>query len=87
VRESSLSINEFDEAGIAIYPNPTSDRITIKSENNQINSILISDIGGKIIYSHDKIESISTDIDLSSFSNGIYFVTLNKSTTKKIIKI
>jgi hypothetical protein len=86
VRESTLSINEFDQAGITIYPNPTSDRITINSENNQINSIMISDIGGKIIYSNDQIESISTDIDLSSFSDGMYFVTLNNSITNKIIK-
>jgi len=86
VRESTLSINDFDKTGIAIYPNPTSERITISSENGQIDTIMITDIGGKLIYTNYQIESNSTVIDMSSFSDGMYFVRLNNTLTKKIIK-
>ena len=86
VRESILSGNDFDKTEMVIYPNPTSEKITIRSEKGQIENIMITDIGGKLIYSEEQIKSSSSIIDLTPFSEGMYLLTINNTLTKKIIK-
>ena len=62
---------------ISIFPNPANDKI-ILSINNQFNInsssyISISDLSGKII-SQSIIHSEQTEIDISDYADGIYFV-------------
>ena len=65
VKESGLSVDEFDGKGFAVYPNPTSGYISIRLNNDQIESIRITDIGGKLMYSNDRVGSDSKEIDIS----------------------
>ena len=82
-----LSVSEADFAeGLVIYPNPASDVIQVKSSTEAIHSISITDILGKTIYSEANIDTQLKSIDVSGFSEGLYFVTLNNQVTKKIIK-
>jgi hypothetical protein len=82
-----LATNDYNlESGLAIFPNPASNVITIASKNVDLSSVVIMDILGKQIYAADFINSESTSIDISAFSKGMYFVKINNSTTKKIIK-
>ena len=46
----------------------------------------MTDMLGKIIFSETYNETQNVEIDVSSFAKGIYFVTVNNSVTKKIIK-
>jgi hypothetical protein len=67
---------------IQIYPNPTSDFITIKTDH-KIDSYTIYDVTGKKI-----MQTAENTIDLRSFTNGIYLLTFEfegKTQTKKII--
>jgi polyhydroxybutyrate depolymerase len=67
----------------SIYPNPSSDRITINSKETGLIQLL--DVNGKMI-----LETRSKEIDVASFSKGIYFVviTTDKSRgVKKFVKI
>ena len=83
---NSTNIENTDN-NISIYPNPTSNFIEITAEN--ICSIKIIDISGKIIYSFETTDN-STTIDLSKFEKGIYFVKIstdNSTYSKKIIKL
>ena len=82
----STNINNI-ENNISIYPNPTTNFITINAEN--ITSVKIINITGKIISSYEVTDN-STTIDLSNIEKGIYFVkinTENSTYTKKIIKL
>jgi murein DD-endopeptidase MepM/ murein hydrolase activator NlpD len=82
-----LNTNDFMVENIDLYPNPTNDYLTISnSDNVAIYSIVISDISGKILFSE---KNNFDKIDLSSYSNGIYFVNFTTESgefTKKIIK-
>lgn len=75
------NINEW----IKIFPNPSSDKITISS-SIEINYIEVFDAMGKLII----YQSNNVDINLSQFSFGIYFLNVfaenNKFFTGKIIK-
>ncbi|MEZ4778267.1 MAG: choice-of-anchor B family protein [Flavobacteriaceae bacterium] len=77
--------SEFSK-GITIYPNPSKDDLSIVSKNEPITSVSIFDITGKNLLQVENLNSKQTTFDISYFSEGIYFVQLNKEVTKKIIK-
>ncbi len=85
--EEELGYADFKfEKGISIFPNPSSNIITIISKFEPITSIEIFDISGKRIYLENELISGSFNIDISNFYQGIYFVSINYQVTKKIIK-
>ncbi len=69
------------------YPNPTKDIINISS-NFSIKSIQLIDLQGRVLVS--KItDTTQATLDVSDYSNGIYFLKVNSvngEQTKKIIK-
>ncbi|MCB0458125.1 MAG: T9SS type A sorting domain-containing protein, partial [Flavobacteriaceae bacterium] len=77
--------SEFSK-GITIYPNPSKGDLSIVSKNESITSVSIFDITGKRLLQAENLNSKQTTFDISSFSEGIYFVQLNNEVTQKIIK-
>ena len=78
----ALSVEDLISDDFNIYPNPTSDFITIKTDH-KIDSYTIYDVTGKKI-----MQTAENTIDLRSFTNGIYLLTFEfegKTQTKKII--
>ena len=74
---------------ISEFPNPVQNNLTIIITNNFEPSIRISDITGKIYHSKDRIKT-ETQIDMSTYPSGFYFITYqieNKILTKKIVKM
>lgn len=83
-----VNVNDFvRNEQIKIFPNPTNDFIKINFSNSKIITIEISDINGQLLFIK---KMISSDIiDLSNYSNGIYFLKIisdNFTTTNKILK-
>ena len=81
----NLSLSQFSDDDFKVYPNPTTDQIYIKSKINDL-SFKVFDMSGKQI-----LQTESKSIDLSVFSNGIYFLKVsnlenNQFITKKVIK-
>jgi len=74
---------------IVIYPNPTSEIITIEYHQfTGIEKVLLFDITGKPLLDC-KLSGITSNIDVSSFLSGIYFIkviTQNSVFVKKFIK-
>lgn len=77
--------NQSLEDVIKIYPNPTSDKLFIDLENNNILDLSISDVLGNNI----QIKLENGSIDLSDFKPGMYILNVltkgNARLTKKII--
>ncbi|TDI73009.1 MAG: choice-of-anchor B family protein [Bacteroidetes bacterium] len=87
VRSSLLNNNDFSAVNtFVVYPNPASDELTIKSNGDVISSISIVDVVGKVLFAESDLNSEIKNIDISSFSAGIYFVNINNNLTKKVIK-
>ena len=84
----SLSTENFEaENVIYIYPNPVDNWLKIKSEIS-INKINIFDINGKLIKAI-KDNSDIQQVNVASFSKGLYFIEIineNKKSIKKFIK-
>ncbi|MFT5249453.1 MAG: hypothetical protein ACI93P_001179, partial [bacterium] len=82
-----LGSNDYNfNEGLTIYPNPSSNLITINSNSELLTEVIIYDISGKQIYNTSNINSDLKTIDISNFSNGIYFVLVNNQVAKKLIK-
>ena len=87
VKESGILNNtEFASTDFIIVPNPAQDQITVTSVNTELTEIIITDVMGKIMYSEESDKVDSSTINLSGFSEGMYFVRINNNTTKKILK-
>ncbi len=87
VKAPELEVNDFTVAGaFKMFPNPTSGFLTISSEGTTIDSVSVTDILGKIIYSEKSNSGRNKVIDMSNFASGMYFIRINKGTSNKIIK-
>ena len=80
---SSLSISDEELMSLSIYPNPTSDIISIKGVEN-IKSIKVYSILGAL----EKEVFNTNQIDVSELSSGVHFIKVNNGSvfSKKFIK-
>ncbi len=79
--------SDIDELSndLLIYPNPASDKIYIET-NKFISSIQLFDVQGRVLqnFTRQKVEKM--EIDLSSYSAGIYFLAIDGEVHKVIIE-
>ncbi|MFO0448540.1 MAG: choice-of-anchor D domain-containing protein [Pseudomonadota bacterium] len=77
---TAVGINEITFAkGIAIYPNPANDQITISTAaplNNA--SVSILDLTGRLIFKKNNLEGKTQVINISALDAGIYFIEINQ---------
>lgn len=83
--EDNLSVTDVQLNDIAIYPNPTNDLITINTTLEDY-SINLYSIQGQLIYEDVKLSGTKT-IGLSSFSKGVYLMTIHSENAQKTFKI
>jgi len=81
----SLGVEESEYNNLTVYPNPVKDILQI-SNTSMITTIEISSILGKQILSKS-VDALATKIDLSEFSNGVYFLKIMSDNGEKIVKI
>ena len=78
---------DFEESLISIYPNPTSNFLTIQNQNGlDIESVVLYDtLGRKVMENTESTEAI----DISNLTTGIYFIHIATDSgivTKNVIK-
>jgi hypothetical protein len=87
--EDSLGVNdhELSENNISLFPNPATDKFTIKNNTNiNLVSVVIVDIKGSIIQKIDLSNQTSDKtIEIQNYASGVYFVRIN-SETNSIVK-
>ena len=88
ITSDNAGITENNQPTLSVYPNPAKGSISIKTGTAGLD-VRIVDMLGTVVYS-GKLENATDKIDVSNYTDGIYFVTIgngNKSTmiTKKII--
>ena len=87
VKASSLGINDSElSESFSIHPNPASTEINLSTRNQIIDSVVVSDVMGKILVNYTDVNSESLKVDISAYSKGLYFIKINNSVLKKIIK-
>ena len=85
--ETTLTLGSLESyLKIRFYPNPIQTSLTIESSEYLIKSLKVSSLLGQVFFNKETINQTKTEIDFSSFSKGIYFVTINNSEVVKVIK-
>jgi hypothetical protein len=80
--ECKIIINEIEnEKAITVYPNPSSDKITVSFSSNEKGMLQVLNALGQLIYSKE-INSSMEEIDVSQFTNGIYLIITTSATQK-----
>ena len=69
-----VSIDEYPNADIKIYPNPAKDNIKIEAE--QITSLSIINMTGQVVLKQD-VCSDEVTLDLSTFESGMYLLRVD----------
>lgn len=84
-----LSTNSFEsDSKFNVYPNPTSNSITLELLTDEFSTLEAYDVSGKFLFSQVLTDKINT-IDIDKLSSGIYFFKVNSTkgtSTNKIIK-
>ena len=76
------------ETALTIFPNPFEDQITINYNAQELVSVTIFDMAGKLIYKNNlSFISQNNTIDVSFFSSGIYLVRLQSKLNTSYTKI
>lgn len=84
-----LSINSFEASNFSVYPNPANSKVTISTNLSEDMSLNIFDITGKLIKTNTALFQNQMDLDITSFSSGVYFIHItsgNKKYVHKLIK-
>lgn len=90
--EAPVSIDEIENDFIStIYPNPTKDQLTIKSEGVNLEKISIINLQGSVVYeTKNTIRAKEVQLDISHLNAGMYYVILKNEkgqVTKSIQKL
>lgn len=82
-----VGIKESAESVFALYPNPAQNTLTLTLKKQELVSISFTDIIGNEVLTQSNY-SLTNDINISSLTNGIYFVKVqqgNNVFTQKLI--
>jgi hypothetical protein len=80
-----LSTSNFALHNFKSYPNPVKNLVTI-SNNTIIDEVKFIYIKGNSLLTK-QINGLNSEIDLSSYSKGIYFLRIKSRRTEKTIKL
>ena len=89
ITTSGASLLENDLSAITIYPNPSSDilNIDLSAANEEIQSIFLVDITGKLIQTIDVHENALLKLYLSSFASGLYYIKISSATNTVVRQV
>lgn len=77
----TLSVSEFDNRQVIIYPNPTNSKINLSLKfSEELNYELFSSLGKRLIIG--TIKTDNEEIDLSNLSPNIYYLKLGNQVFK-----
>lgn len=80
---------EIPEMSYKLYPNPTQSVFNIENSELNIQSVELYDISGRYLKSIEDCNNATISIDLSPYTNGIYFAKIKSSKgirTEKVVK-
>lgn len=86
LRESSLSVNEFEKTEIAVFPNPVLNNLTINSKID-ISAVTIYNSTGKLVHENLSFKNENNQIDMSEFQSGLYFLKVSNGDSSQTLKV
>lgn len=83
---NTASVAENTIAGLKVYPNPASDKITVSLEGNKEASATIYTVSGSLLYETSLFQS-QAEISVQNWEKGIYFVHVTSEGSTSVTRI
>lgn len=83
-----LSVDQFEDSSISVFPNPASEHLSIISNEGQINRLRLHNMLGQEVYTSNGRKSSEYQVVLNQFAKGVYLLTIETDTqtlTKRIV--
>ena len=80
--DPNVGIAPVEDAQVAIYPNPATDKVSIHADN--IVRVEVLDVTGRIVAT-----TTQNEVNISNLDNGVYMfrvITANGTTLQKVVK-
>jgi hypothetical protein len=82
-----VGINEFMSNNFRLYPNPVGESFTLTGlDGLNIETITIADAAGKIIQTHENLNAITVDINVSDLKEGVYFANIKHGEASSVVR-
>jgi hypothetical protein len=82
---SSVGVEETAVSDFTIYPNPATEILAIRSEHEDIETLEISDISGRTVYSERLNRLRYTEVTVEGFPAGVYLIRINENEFRRVI--
>lgn len=82
-----VGIADRDEYALVAYPNPTSDKVWVRTIGTTPYSVSVTDQLGRVVEVTVRLIPGGEEIDLTEVTAGMYFVTLSNSKVSTTIRI
>ncbi len=73
------SVPENENKNVSFFPNPVENVLNVKGGGSDLNRVFVYNVNGSLIASFD---GVSSSIDFSTFSAGVYFVKILSAKNK-----
>jgi hypothetical protein len=77
-------LKEDQKLALTVYPNPTTDYITLQLNSTKPISYMVTDIMGKTMVAMTAVTAELTRIDVSGWNEGMYIIKTNDGYSRKI---
>lgn len=85
VKSASLSVEDEVQSPFAIFPNPAENILTVSSQGETINQVRIYNVLGQSVFNKSFSNNLSETINISELNSGVYLVSINDTTTKRLV--
>ena len=85
-KNGTLGVPDAIIQEIAAFPNPTSGVVTFTSATEQLSSIVLYDVTGKLLLQVENLTGLTAQLDISGLSQGMYVANVNGTTSIQLLK-
>ncbi len=68
--------NHFNGGAITVYPNPSTDKVSVLIKDKKVDEISVFDLNGRKVLTKDVLDlkNQNIDLDVKGLTNGLYFI-------------
>lgn len=85
VKDPILGVTDVVSQNFVLTPNPAIDIVTISSKSTPISHIAVYTILGQNVMEKNYLNTISENLDISSLNSGVYLISINNTTPKRLL--
>ncbi len=78
IPSGTVGIDQIDEASFEVFPNPSTDYIMVRAQDDALNEIALISIDGKVVF-QQQINANESKIDVSNLDAGKYILRINSN--------